>query len=326
MKVLLTGANGFVGSFLAAALLQKGYDVYCFVRSTSNLRWIADLDLNFIYGSLLDKKSIKTAIKDKNYIFHLAGITKTNNAEDYNTGNYTATKNLIDMVIEEKIKLKRFLFTSSQAAIGPSDTLAPIDETKTARPLTYYGESKLKAQQYIEKHFDKVPSTIVIPSAVYGPRDKDVLEFFKTVKMGIIPQLQGRDKYASMIHVEDLCSAIIAAAESDNTKGQSYFLANPRPYAWDEISRIALDFFGKRAIHVPIPLPVVKSIAFITEIFSKVSGKANIISRQKVIEMQQDFWICSPAKAKKDFGWQAQIELEQGIKETLAWYVSKNWL
>jgi len=326
MKVLLTGANGFVGSFLAASLLQKGYEVYCFVRSTSNLRWIVDLDLNFIYGSLLDKKSIKAALRDKDYVFHLAGVTKTNDPEDYNSGNFTATKNLIDSVIEQKIKLKRFLFTSSQAALGPSDSLAAIDETIMARPLTYYGESKLKAQKYIEEHYTKVPSTIVIPSSVYGPRDTDVLEFFKTVKMGIIPQLQGRDKYASMIHVHDLCSGIIAAAESDKTKGQSYFLANPRPYAWDEISRITLDFFGKRAIHVPIPLPVVNSIAFITEIFSKVTGRPNIVSRQKVIEMQQDFWICSPLKAKKDFGWQAQIELEQGIKETLSWYVSKNWL
>jgi nucleoside-diphosphate-sugar epimerase len=326
MKVLVTGASGFVGSYLAEVLSNKKYEVYALVRSSSNLRWISDLDINIIYGSLQDKKSLRSAIKDKDYIFHLAGITKANNLDEYNKGNFSGTKNLVDVILEQNIKLKRLIFTSSQAALGPSPSFKPIDETQGPQPLTFYGESKLKAQQYIEEHFDKIPATIVIPSAVYGPRDTDVLEFFKTVKLGIIPHLQGREKYASLIHVKDLADGIISAVESSNSVGQSYFLANPKPYAWSEISRITLDYFGKRAVHVNVPLPLLQGVAFFTEVFSKMTKKPNIVSRQKIIEMKQDFWICTPAKAQRDFKWQAKIEIEDGIKETLSWYVANHWL
>lgn len=326
MKVLLTGANGFIGSFLAEKLINKKYKVRCLVRSTSNMRWIADLETEFVYGDLSDRNSLKKAIRDVDYIYHLAGVTKASDNNLYNKGNFEGTKNLIDTVIENKSRLKRFVFSSSQAAYGPSASLTPIDENQPRSPLTEYGRSKLKAQQYVESKMDQLPVTIVIPPAVYGPRDTDVLEFFKTVKMGIIPQLGGKDKYASIIHVSDLADGIIMAAESGKSAGSTYFLANQRPVAWSEIARVALDFMGKRAVTINVPISVVSGIAGLTEIYSKISGRPNIVSRQKLIEMKQDFWICSPQKAKRDFGFESKIDLEEGIKDTLAWYVKHNWL
>jgi len=144
--------------------------------------------------------------------------------------------------------------------------------------------------------------------------------------MGIIPQLGGTDKYASMIHVSDLVDGIIEAAHSENSVNKKYFLTNPKPYSWGEIARITLNSLGKRAVNINIPIPVISGIAAITETISRITKKQNILSRQKVIEMKQDFWICSPAKAKNDFGWEAKIDLDDGIKETLGWYVSKGWL
>ncbi len=326
MKILLTGANGFIGSLVAKKLISQNYKVRSFVRSASNLRWITNLKTEIFYGDILDKVSIKNALKDIDYVYHLAGVTKSYKPDGYERGNFQGTKTIIDTIIENKIKLKRFLFSSSQAAYGPSSTLEPIDEDHFPNPLTFYGKSKMKAQQYVEKYSDQIPTTIIIPSAVYGPRDTDVLEFFKTVKLGIVPQLGGRDKYASMVHVSDLADGIIAATQSNQTVGKKYFLTNPNPYSWGEIARITLNHLGKRAIHISIPLPVINGLAAITETISRVTKKENILSRQKVIEMKQDFWICSPERAKNDFGWQAQIELDEGIKETLGWYVSKGWL
>ncbi len=326
MKILLTGANGFIGSEIAKILVEQNNEVRCFVRSSSNLSWLADLENEIFYGNILDKVSLKNALKDIDCVYHIAGTTKANNHEEYEMGNYLGTKTIIDTIIENKTKLKRFLFASSQAAYGPGGSLDPIDEDQFPRPLTFYGNSKLKAQQYVEKFSDIIPTTIVIPSAVYGPRDKDGLEFFKTVKKGIIPQLGGKDKYVSMIHVNDLANGIIAAAESGNSIGKKYFLTNPTPYSWSEIARIILNHLGKKAINLNIPEPVLQGIATITEIISRITKKQNILSRQKVIEMKQDFWICSPARAKEDFGWQAQIEFDEGIKNSLGWYVANGWL
>ena len=326
MKVLITGANGFVGSTVVEKLLEKKYEVYCFVRSSSNLRWLADLDAKLIYGNLHDSKSLKSALKEVDYVYHMAGVTKSNDPDAYDRVNYLGTKILVDTILNENIKLKRFIFTSSQAAYGPSHSLEPIDEQHSPNPLTIYGQSKLKAQNYIKLQIDKIPVTIVVPSAVYGPRDTDVLEFFKTVKRGLIPQLQGKEKYASLIHVNDLAKGIITAAESEKTTGQIYFLSNPKPCSWNEVARITLDYLGKRAINITVPLSVVNGVAFFSELYSKISKKPNIINRQKVLEMKQDFWICSPRKAYTDFGWQAEIDIEKGIRGTLAWYVANNWL
>jgi len=326
MKILLTGGNGFIGSTLAEKLVKQNFNVRCFVRSTSSLKWISAIDVDFYYGNLLNKDALINALHGVDYVFHLAGTTKAHTEEEYDRGNLGVTKNLIDTILENKIKLKRLVFVSSQAAYGPSDSLNPITENHVRTPLTYYGKSKLKAQQYIEDNSNKIPATIIIPSAVYGPRDTDVLEFFKAVKLGIIPRLGGKDKYASMVHVEDLCDAIIEAAKSEKTIGQSYFIANPLPYPWSKIARITLDIMNKKAIHINIPMPLMKGIALISENISRMTKKPHIVSSQKVIEMAQDYWICSPQKAKTDFGFETKIDLHDGIKNTLAWYVEQKWL
>lgn len=326
MKVLLTGANGFIGSFLAQKLIEKKYEVRCLVRSSSNLRWIADLNTEIVYGSLDDSRSLRNAIQGIDYIFHLAGVTKAPDKRLFNKGNFEGTKNLVNVVIESGLKLKRFVFSSSQAAYGPSASFEAIKEDDPRKPLTDYGVSKKLAHEFVESVKDKLAVTIVVPPAVYGPRDTDVLEFFRTVKIGIIPQLDGKDKYASIIHVSDLADGIIMAAESPKSIGKSYFLANPKPVAWSEIARVILDQLGKRAIRVSIPFPVMNGFAAVTEMYSKLTQKPNIISRQKLLEMKQDFWICSSRKARMDFGFESKIDLEEGLKDTLAWYVTNNWL
>ncbi|MGD9488482.1 MAG: NAD-dependent epimerase/dehydratase family protein [Calditrichaceae bacterium] len=326
MKILLTGATGFIGSFLAESLLNRGYEVRCLVRSTSNLRWIADLDVECFYGSLNDRKALGDAIKDVDYVYHIAGVTKADSEEKFYRGNYEGTKNLIDAVINSKHKIKRFLMVSSQAACGPSPTISPVNESIDPVPITFYGRSKLAAERYVMGLSKKVPVTIVRPPVVYGPRDTDVLEMFKTAKMRLIPQLGGREKYFSLIYAKDLVNGIILAAENKKSAGKIYFLANSKPVSADEFARIILDLLGKRGIRVSIPMPLMKLIATVSETYAKFSGKDTIINRQKILEMEPDFWVCSAKKAKEDFGFEAETSLEDGIRETLSWYVRNNWL
>ena len=204
MRALLTGATGFIGSYFAQYLIEKGYQVRCLVRTSSNLRWIADLDVECVYGSLENNGSLKEALADVDYVLHLAGITKGLQEEDFIRHNVDGTKNLLQAVLESGQKFKRFLYVSSQAAAGPSATLQPLDEQSDLHPITPYGRSKLQAEQLVHSLSGHVPYTIVRPPAVYGPRDTDVLQFFKTVKMGLLPKLNGHDQYASIIHVKDL--------------------------------------------------------------------------------------------------------------------------
>lgn len=326
MRIFVTGATGFIGSFLVEALLDKGYDVRCLVRTTSNLRWISDLDVECFYGSLLDPSSLKEGLKDVDYVYHVAGITKAGTEKAFYDGNFEATRHLVHAVLDAGMELKRFLHVSSLAAAGPSPTIRAITEDHPPAPLTYYGKSKLAAEAFLKEYFDKLPVTIVRPPAVYGPRDTDILDFFKTVKMGIIPQLQGKDKYASLIFVRDLVAGMIQAAEKSKARSQIYYLSDPKPYSYEEFARVILNAMGKRGIRLPVPLPMMKGIAALSEGFARLTKKNTIINKQKMIEMEQDFWVCSPVKAKKEFGFESRYALVDGVEETLRWYVQNKWL
>jgi nucleoside-diphosphate-sugar epimerase len=326
MKVLLTGATGFVGSHLAELLLHKGYDVRALIRRTSNMQWIRDLDMECFYGSLDEADSLKNAVKGVDYVFHVAGVTKAADAITYIKGNYEATKNLVEAILAEEPKIKRFVLVSSQAAVGPSPTIEPIDENANPYPLTDYGQSKLLAENYIRNMADTLPVTIVRPPAVFGPRDTDVLDFFKTVKLGIIPRIGGSEKYVSLVYVKDLVRGIWLAGTRSKAVGKTYFIANPRPYSWGQMAELALKVFNKKGIQVRVPELLLKGVALASESWARFSGKNTILNRQKVIEMKQDFWVCSPRLAKKDLRFEAKYSLEEAFKETITWYKEKGWL
>jgi nucleoside-diphosphate-sugar epimerase len=326
MKVFMTGGTGFVGSFLAETLIKSGHEVRCLVRKESNLRWIADLDVDCYYGSLYDTDSLIRGMEGCGAVYHVAGVTKARTEDEYFRGNYEGTKNVIDAAFKHKRKLSRFIHVSSQAAVGPSPTLIPIDESHRANPLTFYGKSKWAAEEYVHSYIKKLPVTIVRPPAVYGPRDTDILEFFRTVKLGLIPQLGGADKYLSLIHVRDLVRGIMIAGEHEKSEGNTYFITSPEPYSWEEISRITLNILQKKGFRVPVPVPLIKSIAAVSEGIASLTKKPALVNKQKVIEMEQDFWTCSPNKAKKDLKFEAEISLENGIRETLIWYKEQKWL
>jgi len=325
-KVLLTGASGFIGSFLAEKLLEKGYQVRGLVRTSDDLRWIADLDIECHFGDLLRPDTLLRAVEDVDYIYHVAGLTKSCSGEDYYKINEQGTKNIINAILKTNQHLKRFIYVSSQAAAGPSPTLEPLAEIDKPKPITDYGKSKLAAEEYLEKVKNEIPLTIVRPSSVYGPRDRDILHFFKTVKKGINPQVGRRQKYLSLIFVRDLIRGIILAAERKKSAGKTYFITSPRPYSWDEIARVTLKLFNKRGVQVYIPETVIRGISAISELYSKITLKAPLLNNQKFKEMKQSFWVCSPKRARNDLGFEAKTSLEEGLRETLDWYLKYGWL
>lgn len=326
MKALLTGASGFVGSFLAEKLLKFDYQVKALVPTKDDLRWIADLDINCVFGDLSNRELLNRVVADVDYIYHLAAVTKSSNKDDYYRINYQGTKNLLDAVNSHAKKIKRFVYVSSQAAVGPSPTLEPIAETVDPNPLSDYGKSKLKAEETVKESADNIPITILRPCSVYGPRDRDILQFFKAVRLGVIPQLGLKQKYLSLIFVKDLVTGIISAAENEEAVGQTYFLTGKRPYTWEEVSRMILKVLGKKGVRIFLPETLLKGFAYAVEGSAKLLKSNPALNLQKFREMKQEFWVCSPRKAKKELNFEAKTSLEKGVRETLNWYVEYGWL
>jgi dihydroflavonol-4-reductase len=325
--VLVTGATGFIGSHLVDELLKKDYKIKCLVRKTSNLRWLEGKPVEYIYAGLFDNDVISTALKDVDYVYHVAGVTFAKKKEEYFRGNAEATKNIIDICYQVKPDLKRFLFVSSQTTVGPSsDKEHPVDENTPYHPITTYGRSKMEAEKAVLAYFDKMKCTVVRAPAVYGPRDAAILEYFKAMNMHLQALIGFQEKLVSLIHGIDLVIGIISAAESDVAVSQIYFVSSEKFYSWKEVGEITTRLIGKKNIRIKIPHFAVYTVGAFAQFFSMFSSKAAILNLEKCKDITQQYWTCSIEKAKRDLGFKEKIGIEEGIKQTIDWYRKSSWI
>lgn len=326
MKILITGATGFIGSHLAEHLLAKGYELRCLVRPTSNLRWLQHLPIEQIYGDLFDERALLSAVKGADYVYHVGGVTKARTREEYMKGNHDATSNILAAVRKSNPGLKRFIHVSSQTVVGPSIGGTPVDESTPLHPITSYGMSKMEAEKECQKAMPDLPITIVRPPAVYGPRDKDIFEFFSTMKKGLQPMIGFNVKTVSLIHVKDLVDGIILAGEHPRSVGQTYFISSERFYDWMEVGDITSGILGRKVLRLKIPEFVVYMIAGVSELYSLVSRQAVLLNIEKARDIVQDSWTCSIAKAQRELGFRESLTLAEGIRNTVEWYKENKWL
>lgn len=326
MKALVTGARGFIGSFLVEKLFEQKYEVKCILRKKGvGLKWLEGLDIIEVEGDLLDPESLISAVKDVDYVFHLAGLTKALKTEDYYEANVTGTKNLLEAVVKMNPSIKRFVHVSSLAAGGPSFDGTPLTEEQQPYPVSHYGKSKLESEKVVTQYFDKLPVTIIRPPAVYGPRDTDVFEYFKYAKKGVLPILAG-ERTASFVYVKDLVDGILLAAEKKEAVGQTYYLCDEKPYTWDEIGGEIASALNVKTKRIVTPAFLSFWAALFSDIFSKISGKASILSLDKYKEIKMNHWVCSSEKAMRELGFKPPYGLKKGIKETADWYLANGWL
>ena len=273
MKALVTGGTGFIGSHLVDELLNRGYEVRCIVRDTSNLKWLNGKDVEIFKGSLFDIDFLKKAVEDVDYVYHIAGVTKGKNYQDYYRGNVETTQNLLEACLENQ-KLKKFVLASSLAAVGPGDDAIPVDETRQYNPITSYGKSKAEAEKVTLSFKDKLPITIVRPPSVYGPRDTYTFELFKYVKFGFLPVVLSDDQILSLVYVSDLVDGFILAGENEQATGEIYFISSEKIYTWKEIEEAVLKALDKKVFRIKIPAPILYSVSFISELIFKLQKKA----------------------------------------------------
>jgi dihydroflavonol-4-reductase len=326
-KSLITGASGFIGSHLVDALLEKGHEARVLARSSRPSEFLKDKQIEFIKGDYADIESLKKAVEGVDYIYHVAGVTKALDEKTYIEGNVRATENLLHATLAVNPTLKRFLHVSSGAAAGPSPSADhPIDETAPPNPVTLYGKTKLQAEEVCKRFFEKLPITIVRPSIIYGERDKDLLEHFKTVKSGIIPIFGTVEKKYDYLYVKDLIEGMMAAAESDKTKGEIYFLSG-NAYSWEEVGEVAKKALGKSfAIKLTLPDWLSASVAAVVEDINKAQGKISILNRDRARDGKERYWTFSTKKAQRDFNFSPKTSLEEGFQRTVKWYQEQGWI
>jgi nucleoside-diphosphate-sugar epimerase len=274
-----------------------------------------------------DKGSLEEAVEGKEYIFHCAGLTKAPDEQTYFLANAEGTKNLLEACAERDPSVRRFIYFSSQAAAGPSGDGKAVTEDSACKPITAYGRSKLQGEVYAKEFIGKLPVTIIRPSAVYGPRDKDIYFFFKMVSRGMI-FLAGspKESFVNLVYVADVVKAGLLAAENDAAIGNTYFATNPRAISWAEGIEAISQAVGRRCRTLRLPYAVMRLAGWVGEITGRVQGKPVLINREKVKEISQRFWLCSTQKIEAELGFSANYSLEEGASLTAQWYRRNGWL
>jgi nucleoside-diphosphate-sugar epimerase len=326
LKALVTGGTGFIGSHLVEALLQRGVQVRCLLRKTSDLTWLKGLPIEMTFGDCRDKASLREAVKDIDQIFHLAGITKAVEDKTYFEINAFGTEDLIRACLENNPYLQKFIYLSSQAAAGPCRNGNKKKESDPCEPISPYGQSKRLGEELVLAHAHELPLLILRPSAVYGPREKDIYTFFKFVSKRIKPCLNSQVQRISLCYVQDVIQAILLAAESQTKSGEIFFLSDGTDYSIEEIGDIFAQAMGVTALRIRVPKQMILGIAFFSEYFSKISRRPSLFSKGKAKEMVQEDWTCDITRANTVLGFQPQFQLSQGARLTFDWYKKQKWL
>lgn len=325
MKVLVTGGTGFIGSHLIEALLQKRMQVRCLLRKSSDRKWIKDLPVECAFGDCRDPASLKDAVKGVDLVFHSAGITKAVKRETFFEVNAYGTENLIQACLQHNPHLEKFIYVSSQAAAGPSPNGSRKKETDPCRPVSPYGQSKRMGEELALSHAHKLPLLILRPSAVYGPRERDIYFFFRLLARGIHLCPSDPDQHLSLCYVQDVVQAILLSAEA-KAQSETFFISDGQDYPIGKIGDAFAQALGIHAFRLCVPKWVLVGIASFSEYVSRVSKKPPLINKGKVEEMVQRNWVCDIAKATTVLNYAPATTLGRGAQLTVDWYRKENWL
>jgi nucleoside-diphosphate-sugar epimerase len=327
MKILLTGGSGFLGSHVAEQLSARGTEVRALVRARSDcshLRTLSEVEL--VTGAIEDRESLDRAVSGVDAVIHSAGLVKARRPEDFVATNVQGTRNLLEAIAQHGPSVRRLVFVSSLTAVGPSYDGKPVDPDAN-RPVNSYGRSKAQAERVVREFADRLSVVILRPPFLYGPRDRETLSFFKSIASRALPLMGDGSMLNSVVYGPDAARACIQAAEADVPSGSSYFLDDGNVYVWRHMLEDIERAMGTRAIwRVGLPIPLVAAVAFCVELFGRLTGRAVMLTRDKVKELRGLHWVCDGSAARRDLGWQPSVDWTEGTRLTVDWYRAHGWL
>lgn len=332
--ILVTGASGFIGSFLVEGALERGFRVWAGVRRSSSRRYLQDPRIQFAeldFGSPERLRKQLAAHQAEHggwdYIIHCAGVTKCTDPADFDRGNYQATRHLVEALEALEMTPRHFLYLSSLSVFGPirEADYSPIRATDTPQPNTAYGRSKVKAERYLQEHLS-LPWVIFRPTGVYGPRERDYFLMVKSIAQHVDFAAGFRRQDLTFVYVKDLVQAIYRAIDRGVTH-RAYFVSDGQVYASRTFSDLIQKELGHPwVLHLKCPLGVLKVLSAVAETVARSLGKASTLNRDKYQIMKQRNWQCDLTPLVDELGYRPEYPLERGVQEIVAWYKKEGWI
>ena len=333
-RILITGAGGFIGGYLVAEALNRGYETWAAVRSTTNREFLQDERIHFIELDFTDEEKLTATLREHvqqygkwDHVVHNLGATKCTNYLDFERINYGYLRALVEALRAIEAIPECLLLISSLSVMGPGDEVnyAPFKATDVPQPNTRYGVSKLKAETYLQMQPD-VPYTILRLTGVYGPHERDYYLMMKSIKRGFDFSVGFRKQMLTFIYVKDVANAVMDALAHGPMR-KAYFISEDQGYTQQQFRQMVCNELGKKlVIPVTCPLWVVRAVCAVAEWWGKVTLKASTLNGDKFKILKQRNWLCDTSEAKRDFGFTAKYSLEQGLREAITWYREAGWL
>ncbi len=325
MKVLLTGANGFVGSHILDLLCDRGIPTAVLLRPTANPRFIeahrARLDVRT--GSIDDPAGLAAALEGITHVIHCAGCTKALRLSEFDRVNRAGTRHVVDAINQRAGQVERLVHVSSLAAAGPAGPGAPAREDDPPHPVSAYGRSKLAGEWEVWDAC-RAEHVILRPSAVYGPRDVEFLRLFRAIARHILPRPSRQP--LSFVYVHDVAGAAVACLTHPAAAGRTYHVASPEVLTARAFAAEIAAQMGVWTLPLPLPTAALAPLCWLQDALSLITRRPSVLSRQKYAELRAPGWVCDTTRLRQDLGVVCATPLKQGIAGTLAWYRQQGWL
>lgn len=333
-SILITGASGFIGSFIVQEALKRRFGVWAGIRASSSKKYLKERKIHFLELDFAHPNELRAQLSGHkgtynkfDYIVHCAGVTKCADKNDFDRVNYLQTKYFVDTLRELNMIPKQFIYISTLSVFGPirEKDYTPIREEDTPAPNTAYGLSKLKAELYIQS-LPGFPYVIYRPTGVYGPREADYFLMAKSIRQHTDFSVGYKRQDLTFVYVKDIVQAIFLGIEKGVSR-RAYFLADGKVYKSRAFSDLIQKELGSPfVIHIKCPLIVLKVVSLLAEFIATRSGKSSTLNSDKYKIMKQRNWQCDITPAVKELGYAPEYDLEKGVKETIAWYKNEEWL
>lgn len=337
MRILVTGASGFIGSFIVEEGLRRGHEVWAGMRRSSSRQYLTDERTRFAELDLGNHERLRTqlaALKQEmnggwDYVVHAAGATKSSKREGFFRTNTEGTRNLVEALRAEGMLPRRFVFVSSLSifgAIREQQPYSPILPTDTPKPNTAYGESKLAAEKYLQQQTD-LDYVILRPTGVYGPRERDYFLMAKSIKQHIDFAVGYKKQDITFVYVRDVVQAVYLAMEREGVSGKAFFLSDGEVYNSRTFSDLLQHAMGDPwVLHIKAPLWFLRAICAVSGCFASCMGKTTTLNLDKYHILAQRNWQCEIESTRQLLGYKPEWPLDRGVEETVEWYKKEGWL
>jgi nucleoside-diphosphate-sugar epimerase len=327
MKVLLTGATGFVGSHILDSLCARGIDTTLLLRQSSNRRFIEPhlQRVGLRLGSIADTESLCRAVEGVTHVIHCAGLTRAQRFSEFYEANQIGTRNVVEAVDRQSGGVQRVVYISSLAAVGPVTAGSRVREDDAPHPVSDYGRSKLNGEDEVRQGC-RTDFVILRPPTVYGPRDDGFIHIFRTVKAHVRPIFLGGLRELSFVFAPDLAEAVVACLLPPAASRKTYFVCSPEIIPTNGFAREIAAQMKIWAFPLPFPTLMMWPVCAAQEAFSWLTGRPAILNRQKYADLRASAWVCDPTRLRKELGVVCSTPIGEGIAQTVKWYRENGWL